>query len=145
MKVVSLKCPECHAPLMYSKERVLNTCAYCGSTVYVDDEMTWVQVRLMDAKEAGYAFEKGRMQAQDEFQHQRYYHPEDNMNLIVQDSSFSLGRILLVFFVIPVYMTRFLYHHLPWSTARKIVLLVCAWMVIFYYLMVLIVNSMYYL
>ena len=47
MKLVSLRCPNCHANVNTEiGERTTFFCPYCGSEVYVDDEVQRVEVNI---------------------------------------------------------------------------------------------------
>ena len=65
MKLVYFTCPGCGATLNVDIEQKQATCPYCNKVFPVDDG---VQHFKMDgAAQAGYEFEKGRLQAQAEF------------------------------------------------------------------------------
>lgn len=61
MKLVDLTCPHCGAHLSLDDELTRATCSYCGSTLLIDHETR--DVRIVNAEEAGYHFEQGRMRA----------------------------------------------------------------------------------
>lgn len=61
MKLVSITCPNCGAKLQATPNAKMLTCNYCNCDVMVDDEIK--RVRLVNAEQAGYEFEKGRRRA----------------------------------------------------------------------------------
>lgn len=64
MKPVQINCPHCGAPLKIDGTMQQATCEYCGMTTWLDHEIE--PTNDFDSEEAGYAFEKGRQQAQAE-------------------------------------------------------------------------------
>ena len=62
MKVITVACPHCSAPLTMDPTRPMQYCEHCGSSLYMDDEVK--RVRMDNARSMGYEFEMGRMQAQ---------------------------------------------------------------------------------
>lgn len=56
MKILSLECPYCCAPLSVSSELKRIKCEYCGQTVLIENE-------LENSYESGYEFERGRRDA----------------------------------------------------------------------------------
>ena len=61
MKLVSVTCPHCGGTLQVTPNSKMVTCDYCNSDFMIDDEIR--RVRLDDAEQAGYEFEKGRQRA----------------------------------------------------------------------------------
>ena len=57
MKLITLECPNCNASLQVNEELSEAQCNYCGKHFVIDREM------LRNAKQDGYDFEKGRMEA----------------------------------------------------------------------------------
>lgn len=66
MKIIDLKCPNCTAALKVNTSFKNMTCEYCGHTFIIDDEIKRVQHSIVNAKQAGYEFEIGRIQAQEQ-------------------------------------------------------------------------------
>ena len=64
MKLVDLKCPNCGAELTFEASSRAAYCSYCGAKLALDDEV--MHVHYDNAEEAGYAFERGRIRAQNE-------------------------------------------------------------------------------
>lgn len=64
MKIVQITCPNCGGMLNIDEDKKKDYCQYCGTPVFLDDEVKRVQ--LDDAEDAGYKFEKGRIKAQEE-------------------------------------------------------------------------------
>lgn len=64
MKITSLVCPNCGAKLQVDSDEKNLTCQYCGNALYLDDEITHVEID--NSEQAGYDFEKGRQRAQNE-------------------------------------------------------------------------------
>ena len=65
MKLICFACPGCGAQLNIDIELKRATCPYCGNSFSVDDEVQ--HVKLDDAEQAGYEFERGRQKAQAEY------------------------------------------------------------------------------
>lgn len=61
MKLVSITCPNCGGKLEVTSNSKMVTCDYCSSDFMIDDEIK--RMRLDDAEQAGYEFEKGRQRA----------------------------------------------------------------------------------
>lgn len=66
MKLMSIACPSCGSPVRIEPDQPLTECPFCGQQLYVDDGTRHVehQVTYDGSEDAGYMFEKGRMQAQ---------------------------------------------------------------------------------
>lgn len=64
MKLIDATCPSCASRLTIDIANKQAFCQYCGARLLIDDEIQ--RVRLDDAEEAGYHFERGRMRAQAE-------------------------------------------------------------------------------
>ena len=64
MKMIQLTCPDCGAPLEAESDRKFFFCSYCGKKIVLDDERQKVEIE--NAREAGYEFERGRMEARDD-------------------------------------------------------------------------------
>ena len=61
MKLVGITCPHCGAKLEVTSNSKMVTCDYCNSDFMIDDEIK--RIRLDDAEQAGYEFERGRQRA----------------------------------------------------------------------------------
>ena len=68
MKLIKLICPNCGAQLEFDGSSQKAFCQYCGTELMLDQEKH--RVEWDNAEEAGYRFEKGRMQARQEAQQQ---------------------------------------------------------------------------
>ena len=66
MKLTTMDCPRCGAPIQVPNRAKSVVCEYCNSTIAVETDSG--QVDLSNAEEAGYNFEKGRQRAQAEQQ-----------------------------------------------------------------------------
>ncbi|MBQ8305363.1 MAG: zinc ribbon domain-containing protein [Blautia sp.] len=66
MKMIKMVCPYCGAQLEIGEDRSMCYCSYCGSKILISDDENNITVRFENAKQAGYEFEKGRMEAQEE-------------------------------------------------------------------------------
>ena len=66
MKLTTMDCPRCGAPIQIPNHAKSVVCEYCNSTIAVESDSG--QVDLSNAEEAGYNFEKGRQRAQAEQQ-----------------------------------------------------------------------------
>lgn len=64
MKIVEFKCPACGASLKADISRDVIYCEFCGKKLILDDEAVHVKMTFDNAREAGYEFEQGRMNAQ---------------------------------------------------------------------------------
>lgn len=64
MKLVSITCPHCGAKLQTTPNAKMLTCDHCNCDFIVDDEVK--RMRLVNAEQAGYEFEKGRRRAMEE-------------------------------------------------------------------------------
>ena len=64
MRLIELKCPSCGANLRLDMEAQQAFCPHCGHQLIVDDGRVRADSRSFH--EAGYQFERGRMQAQRE-------------------------------------------------------------------------------
>ena len=61
MKIVGVTCPHCGGKLEVTSNSKMVTCDYCNSDFMIDYEIK--RVRLDDAEQAGYDFERGRQRA----------------------------------------------------------------------------------
>ena len=61
MKLVGVTCPHCGGKLEVTSNSKMVTCDYCNSDFMIDDEVK--RIRLADAEQAGYEFERGRQRA----------------------------------------------------------------------------------
>lgn len=61
MELLDLTCPHCGAPLKVDSALTRATCEHCGATLLIDRQTH--DVRIVNAEEAGYDFERGRMRA----------------------------------------------------------------------------------
>jgi len=66
MRLVAMTCPTCGAHINAPAGQAGTYCQFCGTQVYVDDEVQRVEqhIRYDNAEDAGYLFEKGRQRAQ---------------------------------------------------------------------------------
>lgn len=64
MKLIPLECPKCGAQLQVNPALTHTICNYCGHHFIIDDEAKKVDVRIQNAQQAGYDFERGRIRAQ---------------------------------------------------------------------------------
>ena len=60
MKLVSLACPHCKAPLQVNQELTMATCNYCGYQFVIDNENKYVQISDEDTERIGRAAERAR-------------------------------------------------------------------------------------
>ena len=66
VKLVSLKCPECGAALSVENDMKRCFCTHCGTKLIIDEETAKISIDADEFQEAGYNFEVGRKQAQNE-------------------------------------------------------------------------------
>lgn len=64
MKLVSMVCPQCGGTLQLPVGTKQTQCPFCNTSVMLDDEVQHIQ--FDNTKQAGYDFEKGRIEAQQE-------------------------------------------------------------------------------
>ncbi|MBR2742446.1 MAG: hypothetical protein IKD89_02550 [Clostridia bacterium] len=64
MKLIELLCPRCGAVLKVDPSNTQAHCEHCGAVLLIDYEVR--TIRVEDAEEVGYNFEKGRQRAQAE-------------------------------------------------------------------------------
>lgn len=64
MKIVSLTCPSCGAKLEANSKLKQGICNYCGAPFMIEEEK--LQIAPEDLKNAGYEFERGRIDAMNE-------------------------------------------------------------------------------
>ena len=64
MKIISLTCPSCGARLEMNSGLKQGTCNYCGASFLIEEEKKKLDIE--DLKSAGYEFERGRIDAQNE-------------------------------------------------------------------------------
>ncbi len=64
MKLIELLCPRCGAMLKVDTSSKQAYCEHCSTIFLIDDEVK--RIRVDDAEEVGYKFEKGRQRAQSE-------------------------------------------------------------------------------
>ena len=64
MKLIEFKCPSCGADLKTDASREMMYCEYCGKRLILDDESMRVRISIDNAREAGFEFEQGRINAQ---------------------------------------------------------------------------------
>ncbi len=64
MKFIPSTCPHCGANLKLNPTEQKAVCEYCGTTLFLDENTT--RIEYVNAEQAGYNFEKGRLRAQSE-------------------------------------------------------------------------------
>ncbi len=62
MKLVSLACPHCKAPLEVNQELTMATCNYCGYQFMIDNEINYSRMTEEDTERIGKAAERARME-----------------------------------------------------------------------------------
>ena len=160
MKLIEFKCPACGANLKADPAREVMYCEYCGQKLILDDEAMHIKMTIENAREAGYEFEQGRMQARsgnvrselDKIQRminalpeyerlksrygaldQRFHEDNDKPSII----AFMLGWVMLCLILIHLIgmnISSLLYSHAP---VRIIAILVLIWII------VMIIRSQY--
>lgn len=68
MKIVDVSCPSCGATLQLNNDDLGSPikCSYCGKIVMIDDEVSKVEHTFVNAEQAGYEFQKGKLRADKE-------------------------------------------------------------------------------
>ncbi len=64
MKFIPSTCPRCGANLKLNPTEQKAVCEYCGTILFLDNNTTLIE--YVNAEQAGYNFEKGRIRAQAE-------------------------------------------------------------------------------
>ena len=64
MKIIETKCPGCGASMSFNSDQKELKCDFCGKALIVDDETK--NLKIGNAEELGYQFERGRQRAQSE-------------------------------------------------------------------------------
>ena len=64
MKVLSVACPKCGAPVSLDAANPAKFCQYCGTPLVLDDEVS--RHKIDEAERLGYEMEMGRLRAQRE-------------------------------------------------------------------------------
>ena len=65
MKLVSLACPHCKAPLAVNQELTKATCNYCGHLFLIDNEIQYSHMTEEDMKRIGKAMERARTELEE--------------------------------------------------------------------------------
>ncbi|MBR6151895.1 MAG: hypothetical protein IKQ25_11480 [Lachnospiraceae bacterium] len=65
MKLVSLACPHCKAPLAVNQELTKATCNYCGHQFLIDNEIQYSHMTEEDMKRIGKAMERARTEQEE--------------------------------------------------------------------------------
>lgn len=125
MRLISLNCPSCGAPIQADAAEKHTVCPYCSTSIVVDDGEQHMQYD--DAEQAGYAFEKGRQRAQAEQQTGYYTAAPQPIPKKRKTWLWVLGWILC--FPIPLTILVVRSQKLP--VAGKAVIIVVAWLVYF--------------
>ncbi len=58
------KCPNCNAALMVNESSSQATCSYCGVSFHIDDGSQRIKYEFENSHQAGFDFERGRLEAQ---------------------------------------------------------------------------------
>ncbi len=69
MQLTEMKCPRCGAVLEIDPEEEQVTCEFCGARFFFDNGIQ--SVKVDNAEEAGYQFERGRQRAREERERER--------------------------------------------------------------------------
>lgn len=64
MKLIDMTCPKCGAQMLVGMDKEMLFCSHCGGKLMIDNEVQ--HVAYDNAGDAGYQFERGRIQAQQE-------------------------------------------------------------------------------
>ena len=93
MRLIDAKCPNCGAVMQIDADRQKVFCTYCGNQLIVDDEIT--RLKLDNAEQAGYEFERGRQRALRESGAQNMYQSANALN----SPRNKIAALLLCFFL----------------------------------------------
>ena len=69
MKLFSVTCPKCGGKLDVTPNSKMVTCEYCKCDFLIDDEIK--RIRLDNAEQVGYDFEKGRQRALEDIEKEK--------------------------------------------------------------------------
>lgn len=131
MKLVSMVCPQCGGTLEAPENTKQMQCPFCNTTVMLDDEVQHVQFN--NSKQAGYDFEKGRIEAQQDHAAQQAQY---NQEVIRAQQEAKRKRKNLIWwilgwiFIFPVPLTILIAKSKKLKSAIKAALIAALWVVI---------------
>ena len=117
MKLVELKCKNCHAKLEINPELNEYTCKYCDASFKVDDEIK--HIKLDDMEQKGYEFEMGRIRAQRENQKKQY--KKKNIFWLV----------MAWIFLFPIMITYYILKSDKIEKKKKFIIITILWIIFF--------------
>lgn len=103
MKIVDVSCPSCGATLQLNSDDLGSPikCSYCGKIVMIDDEVSKVEHTFVNAEQAGYEFQKGKLRADKEEKEEDtdfFQEPEKSKS----EKHTNLTKVLLWVFLFPI-------------------------------------------
>lgn len=134
MKLIQTKCPQCGANMVFNASAQKVVCEYCGMTLLVDEGVT--SVKCVNAEEAGYNFEKGRMRARAELAntapavvHHVHHYEYTNEEPVQEEKQHSLWWLWLIGWVavFPVPATILILRSERMGWFWKLFLIIGAW------------------
>ena len=125
MKIIETKCPNCGAAMNYDADSKSVSCEFCGSSLIVDDETH--QLKIDNAEELGYQFEKGRQRAQAEST--EYNTSDQNNQPPVPKRRKTWLWVLGWIFIFPVPLMLILFKKKNMNKLLKIGIIIAAWIV----------------
>ena len=123
MKLIDMTCPHCGAKLKVDKDSDHAVCEYCRSTILIEGR---TNDQDLDAEEAGYLFEKGRLRAKAEAGHSTWQNERVPYKRKRRTWLWVLGWL----FIFPVPLTILLLRKKDMNKILKYGLIAAAW--IFY-------------
>lgn len=128
MKLVSMVCPQCGGTLEAPENTKQMQCPFCNTTVMLDDEVQHIQ--FDNSKQAGYDFEKGRIEAQQDHAAQQAQY---NQEVIRAQQETNRKRKNLIWwilgwiFIFPVPLSILIVKSNKLKPALKVVLVSVLW------------------
>ena len=130
MKLVSMVCPQCGGTLQLPVGTKQTQCPFCNTGVMLDDEVQHIQ--FDNTKQAGYDFEKGRIEAQQEHAVQQAQY---NQAAIQAQQEAERKRknlkwwVLGWIFIFPIPLTIIIARNKKLKTVIKIGIIIADWIV----------------
>lgn len=131
MKLISMICPQCGGTLEAPENTKQMQCPFCNTTVMLDDEVQHIQ--FDNSKQAGYDFEKGRIEAQQDHAAQQARYKQEmirTQQAAERKQKNLIWWILGWLFVFPVPLTILIAKSKKLKPVIKMVLIVVLWVVI---------------
>lgn len=122
MKLVEMKCKNCGATLEVSSDVKEAKCKYCHTTFKIDDEVK--HIKYDNAEQSGYEFEKGRMRAQQESNHNEKLNTSSNEQ---PNKKYTFWLIMAWICFFPFMITYYIIKSDKLNTKKKAIILIVMW------------------